>query len=90
MNYNAPGAQVRGIVAAITSSQLVVIDNRVPSVFIPNLDAEFIDPTASINLAINRRKQEPVYAATVYGTGAFVLRTWSAYHQPLVIGRMKV
>ena len=40
MNYNAPGAQFRGIVAAITSSQLVVIDNRVPSVFIPNLDVE--------------------------------------------------
>ena len=60
MNYNAPGAQFRGIVAAITSSQLVVIDNRVPSVFILYLDAEFIDPTASINLAINRRKQETV------------------------------
>ena len=63
MNYNAPGAQFRGIVAAITSSQLVVIENRAPSVFIPNLDAEFIDPT-------NRRKQETVYAATIYGTRA--------------------
>jgi hypothetical protein len=88
MNYNAPGAQFRGIVAAITSSQLVVIDNRVPSVFIPNLDAEFFDPTASINLAINRRKQETIDAATVYGTHALYYAR--ALHQLLVIGRMKV
>ena len=66
MNYNAAardGLRL-GAVDVVRSARHVVINHHTRAL-VPDLDAELIDSTATRDLAIGRRQDEPVVARAV-------------------------
>ena len=72
MDDDAAAANRRGWVRAVRSAKLIVINDRA-SRFVPDLDAELIDPAATLNVPVNGSEDEGVVAGIVYGAQAFVL-----------------
>ena len=90
VNDNAAATECGGRIAIVVESHLVVIDNGVGVVLVPDFDSELIHSSPTADLPVNRREQEAVVAPAVDCAGSLVLRSRARHDQPLVDSAMEV
>src|SRR5262245_43764565 len=73
LKYNTPATQCLWIsyIHVVAHAPAVVIDDG-PAGALPDLDPEFVDPTAAGELAVGGGEQKAVAAGTVHSATAFV------------------
>src|SRR5688572_17151404 len=68
----------------IHGTHLVVIDDGIAVVLVPDLDPELVGPAATTDLAVDRGDQEAIVAGAVDRSGALVLGPGSGDDEPLI------
>src|SRR5882724_11898418 len=89
MNDDAAAAQRRRRIVGIAAAHLVIVYDAAVALA-PDLDPELVLTAAAVYLAVNRRKHKRVVASAVDSAAAFVLRSRSAHHQPVIARAVEV
>ena len=80
----------RGRSIAGVARDLVVVNNDITVVLIPDLDAELVDSTTAADLTVDRGDHEAVVAGTVDRAGALELGLGAGNDEPFVIFAVEV
>lgn len=84
MNDDQPTADLCARISvfrAIRAGDLVVIDDGIPIILIPNLDPEQVHICTGAQVSVNPREQETVVGLTADRTNAFILCLGPGDHQ---------
>ena len=85
MHLDVAAAEYRAVVGIIGLAHLVVVDQTVRSILVPDLDAE------CIRAAVGSGQHETIVAAAIDRTHAFIFGlVLSGNHQPVVARRVEV
>jgi len=77
-------------ICVIVCTNLVVVDDHITVILVPDLDPELVTTTATSNVTVNGGQEKPIVPSTVDRAGALKLSTCARDHQPLVAGAVEV
>src|SRR5689334_13167122 len=84
LDVDAASTENRSGRRVVCSEHLVVVDDRIAIVLIPNLDAELVRPTSAVELAVDGGEHKPVIARAVDRAGALELSLRTRDDEPFV------
>src|SRR5438876_4385366 len=90
MDDNAAAAQCRRRISPVGGAHLVVVDDAVALVGVPDLDAEAVGAAAAVRLAVPRGQLEAVAADPVDGAGAAEAGLGAGHDQPFITRALEV
>ena len=89
VDYNAAALNGRSWISVIRRPSLIVVHHPA-RIAVPDLDAESIDSTAAVHLAINGCEHKTVVAGAIDFARAFELRSRACDHEPLIGFAVKI
>src|SRR5262249_892485 len=90
LDGDTTAAEHSGRIGIVGGAQLVVIDDGIALVLVPNLDAELVPAAAPGQLAIDGRELKAVVTGAVDAAQAFELGLGAADHEPIIARALEV